>query len=365
MSLHGRFRWAAFWIIVAAVMDGFDGIVARATKSQSDFGIELDSLADAVSFGVAASLLIYLWGLGRTGAPGLFFSFVFLSAGSPAPGPLQRPDQDRARPEVLPGADRALGGHVHVLPALLPPGPRGDPGNGPSCSPSSTLFVSFCMISTLPYRNFTNALLQPEDRHPDGPVPGHRRLRAHLLSEDLPADLPVHQRPLRARRRRRPRLKKSARRKAPAQGGPVLTGQPPQLFAGRPFIFLAGLVFMEERSSIITRGDRSRRKLPAGERGSPDHPPLHRRDRRSGRPYHLAAGRGARGQAAPSAAAPAVDQPGPGFTEAQGDRSPGEPRSPRSCPSTAFCRRTSTSSRSRSSPFMTSGRSGPAARSAS
>jgi len=39
MSFHGRFRWAAFWIIVAAFMDGFDGIVARATKTQSDFGM--------------------------------------------------------------------------------------------------------------------------------------------------------------------------------------------------------------------------------------------------------------------------------------------------------------------------------------
>jgi len=95
MSLHGRFRWAAFWIIVAAIMDGFDGIVARATKAQSDFGIELDSLVDSASFGVAASLLIYLWGM-KGGNARTLFQLRLPLGGSPAPGPLQRPGQDHA-----------------------------------------------------------------------------------------------------------------------------------------------------------------------------------------------------------------------------------------------------------------------------
>jgi len=52
---HGRYLLAAFFIIIAAVTDAFDGIIARLTKTQSNFGAEFDSLADAISFGVAPS----------------------------------------------------------------------------------------------------------------------------------------------------------------------------------------------------------------------------------------------------------------------------------------------------------------------
>jgi len=60
-TFYGRYRWAALWIIFAACLDGLDGLVARATKTSSDFGLQLDSLADAVSFGISTSLLIYFW----------------------------------------------------------------------------------------------------------------------------------------------------------------------------------------------------------------------------------------------------------------------------------------------------------------
>lgn len=81
VSLQGRFRLAAELIIVAAVLDGLDGIVARATHTHSDFGIQMDSLSDAISFGGATSILLYYWGLQSTGKPGFLFSFIFLAAG--------------------------------------------------------------------------------------------------------------------------------------------------------------------------------------------------------------------------------------------------------------------------------------------
>jgi len=157
MSLHGRFRWAAFWIIVAAVMDGVDGIVARATKAQSDFGIELDSLVDAASFGVASSLLIYLWGMGSAGTPGLFFSFVFLSAGVLR---LARynvrtrtsPDRRFYQGLTVPSAAVFIASLPFFHPAAL------ESKEWAFAFALLTLVVSFCMISTFPYRNFTNAL---------------------------------------------------------------------------------------------------------------------------------------------------------------------------------------------------------------
>jgi len=78
----GKYSRAAFWIIMAAIIDGFDGIIARATKTQSDFGLHLDSLADAFSFGAAPAILIYFWGFRNADliGPNFFFSFIFFVA---------------------------------------------------------------------------------------------------------------------------------------------------------------------------------------------------------------------------------------------------------------------------------------------
>jgi len=63
-ALKGHFDNAAIAIGIGAVLDGLDGRIARMTKTTSDFGLELDSLADVVSFGVAPAILAFSWGLG-------------------------------------------------------------------------------------------------------------------------------------------------------------------------------------------------------------------------------------------------------------------------------------------------------------
>ena len=62
-SVEGVFTAAAIAILGAAVLDGMDGRVARLTRTQSEFGAQLDSLADAISFGVAPALLTYYYRL--------------------------------------------------------------------------------------------------------------------------------------------------------------------------------------------------------------------------------------------------------------------------------------------------------------
>lgn len=59
MASRGAFEWAAWFIVFAAVLDTFDGGMARFTRTGSRFGAELDSLADAVSFGVAPAMVMY------------------------------------------------------------------------------------------------------------------------------------------------------------------------------------------------------------------------------------------------------------------------------------------------------------------
>jgi CDP-diacylglycerol---serine O-phosphatidyltransferase len=60
---QGRFDAACVAIFVAAVLDGVDGRVARLTNTQSEFGMQYDSLADLVSFGMAPALVMYYWAL--------------------------------------------------------------------------------------------------------------------------------------------------------------------------------------------------------------------------------------------------------------------------------------------------------------
>ncbi|MCH8055281.1 MAG: CDP-diacylglycerol--serine O-phosphatidyltransferase [Deltaproteobacteria bacterium] len=62
-TFSGEYLQAAVFIFLALLLDGLDGYAARLTKTTSQFGIEFDSLADLVSFGVAPGILVYYWAL--------------------------------------------------------------------------------------------------------------------------------------------------------------------------------------------------------------------------------------------------------------------------------------------------------------
>jgi CDP-diacylglycerol--serine O-phosphatidyltransferase len=80
--LKGRFEIAVYLMTGSVILDGFDGTVARLTRTESNFGVQLDSLVDAVTFGLVTSVLIYMWGFQNTNPPiGKVIGFVFLSAG--------------------------------------------------------------------------------------------------------------------------------------------------------------------------------------------------------------------------------------------------------------------------------------------
>src|SRR5215468_1500734 len=62
-AIGGRYVTAAIAVFVAGILDGLDGRVARLTGTQSEFGVQYDSLSDMVSFGLAPSLVMYSWSL--------------------------------------------------------------------------------------------------------------------------------------------------------------------------------------------------------------------------------------------------------------------------------------------------------------
>lgn len=77
LACLGRFDLAAGLIVFAAVIDGFDGLLARKLDAASPIGAELDSLADFVDFGVAPAVVVYFSVLGGTGDFGWTFALVF------------------------------------------------------------------------------------------------------------------------------------------------------------------------------------------------------------------------------------------------------------------------------------------------
>ena len=78
---EGSFVTASWFIVIAAILDLFDGTVARLTKTASEFGIEFDSLADVISFGVAPAFLIQRAYLQNLGDLGTVISFLPLVCG--------------------------------------------------------------------------------------------------------------------------------------------------------------------------------------------------------------------------------------------------------------------------------------------
>lgn len=79
-AMRGEFHTAAPFIGIAFIMDALDGRVARMTGATSAFGIQLDSLADVISFGMAPAILTFAWGMHQLGRWGWAIAFLFVAA---------------------------------------------------------------------------------------------------------------------------------------------------------------------------------------------------------------------------------------------------------------------------------------------
>jgi CDP-diacylglycerol--serine O-phosphatidyltransferase len=76
-AISDKFEAAVAAIIIAGVLDGLDGRVARLLKASSSFGAELDSLSDFVCFGVAPAMLLYIWSMSSIGSVGWVVALLF------------------------------------------------------------------------------------------------------------------------------------------------------------------------------------------------------------------------------------------------------------------------------------------------
>ena len=78
LASQGSFYLASWWIVVAGVLDMLDGLSARMSKTDTQFGAQLDSLVDIVSFGVAPAALIYFLELSAVGPYAWVFAYAFV-----------------------------------------------------------------------------------------------------------------------------------------------------------------------------------------------------------------------------------------------------------------------------------------------
>jgi CDP-diacylglycerol---serine O-phosphatidyltransferase len=148
LTLHGEPRYldyAAILIIIGMVLDGLDGMMARMLNAASDFGKELDSLSDIVTFGVAPAIVIYSVSLNELGAWGVILTALFPICGAVR----------LARFSVRPGIPgffvglpiTAAGGVLATFSLYHEVFP-------PAFLPGGILILSFLMVSRIKYPNF-------------------------------------------------------------------------------------------------------------------------------------------------------------------------------------------------------------------
>jgi CDP-diacylglycerol--serine O-phosphatidyltransferase len=176
------FDRAALALGIAVLFDGLDGIIARMTNTASDFGKELDSLADVITFGVAPSLLAYIWGFRMLPAMehpqlreqivhiGIFVCFIFLVCGAsrlarfnisinPQPRNPGRPGKKYFVGMPIPAGAGVISSVIHFQ--------RGSPIDNPWIALvwlCLVLFTSFLMVSN--WRFWSAKELTTGGRHP-------------------------------------------------------------------------------------------------------------------------------------------------------------------------------------------------------
>ena len=155
LAYEGKLEPAVIAIVVAAVLDGVDGRVARLLKGTSRFGAELDSLADFLNFGVAPALILYSFVLDEARAVGWIVALIFAIAMALRLARFNVMIEDPARPDwskdFFTGIPAPAGAGTALLPLYLHF--LGVPVQGSGAAPiviAYVLAIALLMISTVP-----------------------------------------------------------------------------------------------------------------------------------------------------------------------------------------------------------------------
>ena len=158
-----NFYRAAVAIFFGSFFDAFDGRVARMTQTQSDFGVELDSLADVITFGVAPSILVYKWALSGMGTAGVAICAIYASCGAIRLARFNVIAHEGGPSRYFVGLPIPLAAGMLVSLVIALEHLRAPVAEAVGMWPiaSLVLVLSFLMVSTIRYRTFKEAGLHP------------------------------------------------------------------------------------------------------------------------------------------------------------------------------------------------------------
>ena len=163
-AMRGEFATAAPFIGFAIVVDMLDGRIARMTGTTSDFGVEFDSLADIISFGVAPAILAFTWGLQPLGRLGWAAGFLFVAAAAVrlARFNIQAGSTDKRYFVGMPSPAAA-----GIPAATVYAYPAGFHSFGEALPVLAMVIVpALLMVSTIRFRSFKNLDLQTRRKYP-------------------------------------------------------------------------------------------------------------------------------------------------------------------------------------------------------
>lgn len=155
---------ASLLLVYALFFDMLDGRVARLTKTQSAFGLQIDSLADVISFGCAPAILVYKWSLYQIDTSGVVFAFVFVGAGAVRLARFNVLSMGESGKPQKPGkyiVGLPVPGAAGILISLVVANHAVSGDLHAYVWPLAGLiaFLAFCMVSTIKFRSFKDLKL--------------------------------------------------------------------------------------------------------------------------------------------------------------------------------------------------------------
>ena len=165
-AVTGQFPTAVALILLAAVLDGLDGRLARLLRSESEIGAELDSLVDFVNFGVAPGLTIYLWGLHSLQSGGWIATLIYASCCLLRLARFNlgnRPNADKPAPGHFTGVPSPAGAMLAMLPMYLTFMLGSEPVLPPPLLALYMVLIGGLMISRVPTPSFKRVTVYAEN----------------------------------------------------------------------------------------------------------------------------------------------------------------------------------------------------------
>ena len=164
-SIDGNYSLAVIFILLAAILDALDGRIARLIKGTSEFGKELDSLTDFVSFGIAPVFILYFWELNNYGKLGWAITLIYsvCCVLRLARFNLTKiDDQQLWKSNYFEGVPSPAGGILILMPLIFELADLNLNFNIKNLTPYFTILIAILMVSKLPTLSFKKISISPK-----------------------------------------------------------------------------------------------------------------------------------------------------------------------------------------------------------